>query len=87
MLVKPLSKYVKQVESAFNVLTSGYLERYEEEDLTPERVNLSIRLRFPNGHLLEWNEAVIAVEDHVKHLAYRYHCQDMGNNLPLCQYK
>ena len=81
MLVKPLSKYVKQVESAFNALTSGYLEKYEEEDLTPERVNLRIRVRFPSGHLLEWNEAVIAVEDHVEHLAYRYHFQDMGNTL------
>lgn len=81
MLVKALSKYLKEVEAAISKLSSGYIERYEEECLAPERVNLRIRVRFPGGHVLEWNEAVIAGEGHVDHLAYRYHLQDRGNRL------
>jgi hypothetical protein len=81
MPVNPLSKYLNEVEAAFSSLSSGYIERYEEECLTPERVNLRIRVRFPRGQMLEWNEAVIAGEGHVDHLAYRYHFQDRGNRL------
>jgi len=81
MPVNPLLEYLNEVESAFGALSSGYIEKYEEECLTPERVNLRIRIRFPKGDMLEWNEAVIADEDHVVHLAYRYHFQDRRNNL------
>jgi len=47
MPVDPVIKYMGAVESAFSRLESGYIERYEEEILTPERVNLRIRVRFP----------------------------------------
>jgi len=81
MLVEPVLNYLTELESAFSTLSSGYIERYEEECLTPERVNLRIRVRFPEGYMLEWNEAVIGEEGHVEHLAYRYHFQDKDNNL------
>ena len=81
MLVEPVLNYLTELESAFSALSSGYIERYEEECLTPERVNLRIRVRFPKGYMLEWNEAVIGDEGHVEHLAYRYHFQDKDNNL------
>jgi hypothetical protein len=81
MPVNPLSKYLNEMEAAFSKLSSGYIERYEEECLTPERVNLRIRVRFPKGYMLEWNEAVIGEEEHVEHLAYRYHFQDRENKL------
>ena len=81
MLVEPVLNYLTELESAFSTLSSGYIERYEEECLTPERVNLRIRARFPKGYMLEWNEAVIGEEGHVEHLAYRYHFQDKENNL------
>ena len=81
MLVEPVLNYLTELESAFSALSSGYIERYEEECLTPERVNLRIRVRFPKGYMLEWNEAVIGDEGHVVHLAYRYHFQDKDNNL------
>ena len=81
MLVNPVPKYLKEIEAAFSKLSSGYIERYEEECLTPERVNLRIRVRFAKGSMLEWNEAVIGEEGHVEHLAYRYHFQDKDNNL------
>ena len=83
MLVNPVPKYLKEIEAAFSKLSSGYIERYEEECLTPERVNLRIRVRFAKGSMLEWNEAVIGEEGHVEHLAYRYHFQDTDNNLIL----
>jgi hypothetical protein len=81
MLVEPVLNYLTELESAFSALSSGYIERYEEECLTPERVNLRIRVRFPKGYMLEWNEAVIGEEGRVEHLAYRYHFQDKDNNL------
>jgi hypothetical protein len=81
MLVKALSKYLKEVEAAVSKLSSGYIERYEEECLAPDRVNLHIRVRFQRGQMLEWNEAVIGDEGRVIHLAYRYHFQDEGNKL------
>ena len=81
MPVDPVPKYLSEVEAAFSKLSSGYIERYEEECLTPERVNLPIRIWFPKGHMLEWNEAVIGEKGHVEHLGYRYHFQDRDNNL------
>ena len=81
MLVDPVLKYLKETEAAFSKLSSGYIERYEEECLTSERVNLRIRVRFLKGYMLEWNEAVIGEEGHVEHLGYRYHFQDRDNNL------
>jgi hypothetical protein len=80
MLVDPVLKYLQEIEAAFSTLSSGYIERYEEECLTHERV-LRIRVRFPKGYMLEWNEAVIGEEGHVEHLGYRYHFQDRDNNL------
>jgi hypothetical protein len=81
MPVDPIIKYLGIVEAAFGELESGYIERYDEEILTPEHANLRIRVRFPNGSILEWNEAVIADRGHVDHLAYRYHFQDRENKL------
>jgi len=81
MSVNPLSNYLNEVEAAFRKLSVGYIERYEEESLTPERINLRIRVRFPKGWMLEWNEAVIVEQGHLAHLAYRYHFQDEGNKL------
>lgn len=80
MPANPLSKYLNEVEAAFRKLPSGYIERYEEW-LTPKRVNLRIRVRFPKGQMLEWNEAVIGEEGNVDHLAYRYHFQAKDNKV------
>ena len=76
-----VTRYLHSVESAFSRLESGYFERYEEEILTPERVNIRIRVRFLNGYILEWNEAMIVVKGHINHLSYRYHFQDRNNKL------
>ena len=81
MPADPLSKYLNAVEAAFRNLLAGYIERYEEEWLTPKRVNLRIRVRFPKGQMLEWNEAVISGEGSINHLAYRYHFQDKDNRV------
>ena len=51
------------------------------EEVITERVNLRIRLRFEQGHLLEINEAAIVEEDSLVLLDYRYHCQDGQNRL------
>ena len=80
MLHEALRHYLNKVEQA--VLECGaYVERYTEEILTPERINLRIRLRFSNEHLLEISEAVIVSEEIINHFDYRYHCQDGESRL------
>jgi hypothetical protein len=76
-----LSQYLENVESAIRKLEDVYVERYEEEIVAADRVNLRIRVRFASGHMLELNEAVIGQQGRVTHLCYRYHLQDPKNNL------
>ena len=76
MLHKALANYLERVEQAILRCRNAYVERYTEEILTPERVNLRIRVRFEQGHFLEINEAVVVAEDALVSLDYRYHCQD-----------
>lgn len=81
MLHESLSDYLEQVEQAVQHSVNVYVERYEEEILTPTRVNLRIRLRFNPGHLLEVNEAIVVTDSQLNFLDYRYHFQDEENRL------
>jgi hypothetical protein len=81
MLYETLAQYLARVEQAIRWCSNAYVEHYTEEILTPQRANLRIRLRFVQGHLLEINEAVVAVEDSLVSLDYRYHCQDIHNHM------
>ena len=78
---EPVKKYLGSIESCFRSLAVGYIERYEEEILTPARANLRIRVRFPKGYILEWNEAIAIQRGHLRHLGYRYHFQNGNNEL------
>ena len=71
MLHEALAGYLEKVEQAILRCRSAYVERYVEEVITPERINLRIRLRFEQGHLLEINEATIVEEDSLALLDYR----------------
>ena len=62
MLPSLLSQYLGDVENAIQELKRAYIEQYSEEILTPNRINLRIRVRLSSGHLLEFNEAVIFKE-------------------------
>ena len=81
MLHDALKNYLNSVEQAILQCGHVYVEHYVEEILTPERVNLRIRLRTTNRNLLEIHEAVVIVDDKLVHLDYRYHCQDEQNRL------
>ena len=81
MLHELLKDYSDAVEQAILSCDRVYVERYTEEILTPERVNLRLRLRFDKGYLLEIHEAVIIARQDLVHLDYRYHCQDEQNRL------
>lgn len=85
MLHECLADYLAEVETAVRQLVGGYVERYEEEILTPERVNLRLRIRFTSGYLLEVSEAVVATESGLQTLGYRYHFQD-GNQALVFRY-
>ncbi|MDD5269471.1 MAG: hypothetical protein PHO08_20570 [Methylococcales bacterium] len=71
MLHDALKNYLDAVEQAVLGCESVYVERYTEEILTPERVNLRLRLRFDKGYLLEIHEAVIIDNQNLVHLDYR----------------
>ena len=81
MLLDFLSRYLRDVEGEVRRLKDAYVERYEEEILAVNRVNLRVRVRFPSGYMLELNEAVIVEKGQFMHLGYRYHFQDKQNNL------
>jgi len=81
MLLDNLSKYLNKVEGAVRNLQGAYVERYEEEILTADRLNLRIRIRFQTGHMLEINESIIGEKSQIIHLGYRYHFQDAKNNM------
>jgi len=81
MLPRVLSDYLAQVEQAIIKCNTVYVERYEEEILTPKRANLRIRLRFNQTHLLEINEAIVVTDYQLEFLDYRYHFQDEYNSL------
>jgi hypothetical protein len=81
MLHERLADYLAEVEDAVRALADGYVERYEEEILTPERVNLRLRIRFASGYLLEVSEAVVVTGSVLHSLGYRYHCQDVNRTL------
>lgn len=78
---RQLACYLQGVEAALAVMRGGYVESYVEELLTPDRANVRIRVRFPNGRLLEVNEAVAMAGGVLTHLDYRYHCQAQDNAL------
>lgn len=81
MLLDSVQQYLGDVEGAVRKLEGAYVERYEEEIVATDRVNLRIRIRFPIGHLLELNEAIVGEAGQIRHLGYRYHFQDGQNNL------
>lgn len=81
MLHSLLSSYLYRVEESVEALKSVHVERYVEEVLTPQRVNLRIRIRFEQGSLLAINEAVTVENDRLIWLDYRYHYQDAENSL------
>ena len=81
MLLDLLSEYLNKIEARILKLENVYVERYEEEIIVNNRINLRIRIRFKTGYLLELNEAIIAETATLKRLYYRYHFQDKQNNL------
>lgn len=46
MLRDRLADYLEQVEEGVRALGNFYVERYDVEVLTPDRINLRIRIRF-----------------------------------------
>jgi len=81
MLLDLLSQYLGDVAAIVRELEDVKVERYEEEILAANRVNLRIRIRFLSRYLLELNESVIVEAEHIRHLGYRYHFQNSENNL------
>ena len=64
MLHDILSRYLESIEAVVREINDAYIERYEEEILACNRINLRIRVRFKSGYLFELNEAAIVVCAH-----------------------
>ena len=69
------------VEQTIRALANCHIEKYEEEIINSNRVNLRIRLRFLNGFLIEINEAIVIEKKDIQFLSYRYQFQNMNNQL------
>jgi hypothetical protein len=76
-----LEKYVSNLDGMIHRLEDAYVELYEIEVLTKDRLNIRLRIRVGDGFLLELNEAVVEKDRFIHHLGYRYHFQDGQNNL------
>lgn len=81
MLLNELAQYLNAIETAVRGLEEAYIEKYEEEIISFDRINLRIRIRFSSGNLLELNEAITLENQQVNHLSYRYHFQNWENKL------
>ncbi|OGR04104.1 MAG: hypothetical protein A2511_11090 [Deltaproteobacteria bacterium RIFOXYD12_FULL_50_9] len=65
-----LEDYLARVEQAVLGCRNAYVERYTEEILMHDRVNLRIRIRFEQGHLLKINEAVVVLKNQPNSKSY-----------------
>ena len=63
MLHDILSRYLESIETVVREINDAYIERYEEEIIAFNRINLRIRVRFKSGYLFELNEAAIVEID------------------------
>lgn len=50
-----LERYLSALESAIAQLADAYIERYEEEIITCDRINVRLRIRLGLNYLLEIN--------------------------------
>lgn len=75
-----LEGYLNRIEDAVFNCPNASVERYAENAISDERVNLHVRLRMAQGHLLEIREAIFLEYDgSLNILAYSYHFQDINN--------
>jgi hypothetical protein len=81
MLHNKLANYLSGILKEIQLLENVAVEKYEEEILTPYRINLRIRIRFMQGYLLEINEAAYIEKNQLFFLSYRYHLQNAQNKL------
>ena len=56
MLHELLGAYLQRIHQVVSQCSGAHVEHYAEEILTPERVNLRIRIRLAQGHLVEISE-------------------------------
>ncbi len=76
-----IEKHLAAVEQALDQMPDIRVDRYLEEALTSERMNLRIRIRFADGNLLEVNEALEIQSQVLVWVDYRYHYQNAKNQL------
>ena len=63
MLHDSLKNYLRGVADTVSRLSNVYVERYEEEILSSNRINLRIRIRFRSGATIEISEAVVVTKE------------------------
>lgn len=76
-----LTAYFDEVERQLLALPNIHVEQFSITILTPERANLKLRVRFKGKYLLAVSEAIIAIDDRISQIDYRYHFQNEKNEL------
>lgn len=74
-------EYFERVQILIKELSTVEIERYEEQVLSEERGNLSIRLRYFDNSLLEISEAIHIIKGTFTWLSYRYHYQNPDGSI------
>ena len=83
MLFDFLSQYLGDVEAAVRKLKGVYVERYEEEIVAANRVNLRIRVRFLSGYMLEVKSSPLLQMKKIKQQEYQMLRPDLSG-APAC---
>ena len=81
MAIAVIEPHLREVERLISQAHGLNVERYSESETVPGRVNLRIRLRTDNGHLLSLSETVTEDDDSLAFLSYSYHFQDADNRM------
>ena len=81
MLHRLIEAHLNAVEKALDQLSDIRVDRYIEEALSSQRMNLRIRIRVSNGNLLEVDEALQIESNTLVWVDYRYHYQNAKNQL------
>ncbi len=73
--------YFDDIEQRLIGIPNLYVEQFNAVIISTDRANLKLRLRFKLRYLLAVSEAIVLRDRQMTFLDYRYHFQDIQNNL------
>ena len=77
----PIDRYLQAISEQIYHDQTIAIEQFQITRISNDRANLKLRIRTRNHHLLSISEAIICQENQLQKLDYRYHFQDINNQL------